>query len=226
VCNINFMNNVQQHSIMSPKHVRDKDAKIRLIFETFADLVNRNGYDRLSTRHVAEAAGISVGTIYHYFPGGKHAIASRYIDRVTDELFDPNIFMEIEEKDLRWFFDGLVRRYLFVHRESLEIHRAIDQAILADPDVRRRNREAIVTNMSKVVAELKDAGLYGSLPERSVLNGFILLFNVLEGIIHRHLFVYSLFEAEEELISFLVNLLECLTKGGEFFSAMSAGGGI
>jgi AcrR family transcriptional regulator len=211
---------------MSPKHVRDKDAKIRLIFETFADLVNRNGYDRLSTRHVAEAAGISVGTIYHYFPGGKHAIASRYIDRVTDELFDPNIFMEIEEKDLRWFFDGLVRRYLFVHRESLEIHRAIDQAILADPDVRRRNREAIVTNMSKVVAELKDAGLYGSLPERSVLNGFILLFNVLEGIIHRHLFVYSLFEAEEELISFLVNLLECLTKGGEFFSAMSAGGGI
>jgi AcrR family transcriptional regulator len=226
VCNINFMNNVQQHSIMSPKHVRDKDAKIRLIFETFADLVNRNGYDRLSTRHVAEAAGISVGTIYHYFPGGKHAIASRYIDRVTDELFDPNIFMEIEEKDLRWFFDGLVRRYLFVHRESLEIHRAIDQAILADPDVRRRNREAIVTNMSKVVAELKDAGLYGSLPERSVLNGFILLFNILEGIIHRHLFVYSLFEAEEELISFLVNLLECLTKGGEFFSAMSAGGGI
>ena len=211
---------------MSPKHVRDKDAKIRLIFETFADLVNRNGYDRLSTRHVAEAAGISVGTIYHYFPGGKHAIASRYIDRVTDELFDPSIFMGIEEKDLRWFFDGLVRRYLFVHRESLEIHRAIDQAILADPDVRRRNREAIVTNMSKVVAELKDAGLYGSLPERSVLNGFILLFNVLEGIIHRHLFVYSLFEAEEELISFLVNLLECLTKGGEFFSAMSAGGGI
>lgn len=202
---------------MSPKHVRDKDAKIRLIFETFANLVNRNGYDRLSTRHVAEAAGISVGTIYHYFPGGKHAIASRYIDRVTDELFDLNIFMGIEEKDLRWFFDGLVRRYLFVHRESLEIHRAIDQAILADPDVRRRNREAIVTNMSKVVAELKDAGLYGSLPEQSVLNGFILLFNVLEGIIHRHLFVYPFFEAEEELVSFLVNLLECLTKGEEIF---------
>jgi AcrR family transcriptional regulator len=202
---------------MSRRHVRDKEAKIHLIFETFAELVNRNGYDKLSTRHIAEAAGISVGTIYHYFPGGKHAIASHYIDRVTDELFDPNIFMRIEEKDLRWFFDRLIRRYLFVHRESLEIHRAIDQAILADPDVRRRNREAIMTNMSKVVAELKDAGLYGSLPEQSVLNGFILLFNVLEGIIHRHLFVYPLFEAEEELISFLMNLLECLIKEGGIF---------
>jgi len=183
---------------MPRRHVRDKDAKIRLIFETFADLVNRNGYDRLSTRHIAEAAGISVGTIYHYFPGGKHTIASRYIDRVTDELFDPSIFRGIEERDLRWFFDGLIRRYLFVHRESLEIHRAIDQAILADPDVRRRNRDSIVTNME-------------------VLAGFLLLFNVLEGIIHRHLFVYPLFEADEELISFLVNLLECITQGGELF---------
>jgi AcrR family transcriptional regulator len=202
---------------MPRRHVRDKDAKIRLIFETFADLVNRNGYDRLSTRHIAEAAGISVGTIYHYFPGGKHAIASRYIDRVTDELFDPGIFRGIEERDLRRFFDGLIRRYLFVHRGSLEIHRAIDQAILADPDVRRRNRDSVMTNMGRVVAELKDAGLYGSLPEQSVLAGFLLLFNVLEGIIHRHLFVYPLFEADEELISFLVNLLECITQGGELF---------
>jgi len=40
---------------------------------------------------------------------------------------------------------------------------------------------------------------------------------VLEGIIHRHLFVYPLFEADEELISFLVNLLECITQGGELF---------
>ena len=202
---------------MPQKHVRDKEAKIRLIFETFAELVNRNGYDKLSTRHIAEAAGISVGTIYHYFPGGKHDIASRYIDHVTDELFDPGMFRGLGEKDLRGFFAELIRRYLIVHRESLEIHRAIDQAILADPDVRRRNQEAIMVNMSKVVAELKDAGLYGSLPEQSVLNSFILLFNVLEGLIHRHLFVYPLFETEEELVSFLVNLLECLTKGGGIF---------
>ena len=74
-----------------------------------------------------------------------------------------------------------------------------------------------MTNMGRVVSELKDAGLYGSLSEQSVLAGFLLLFNVLEGIIHRHLFVYPLFEADEELISFLVNLLECITQGGELF---------
>jgi AcrR family transcriptional regulator len=202
---------------MQRRRFRDKEAKIRLIFETFAELVNRNGYDRLSTRHIAEAAGISVGTIYHHFPGGKHAIASRYIDHVTDELYDPSIFRGLEERGPQRFFDELIRRYLIVHRENIEIHRAIDQAILADPDVCQRNREAIMSNMRGVVAELRDAGLYGSLPEQLVLDGFILLFNVLDGLIHRHLFVYPLFESEEELVPFLVNILECLTKGGGIF---------
>lgn len=203
---------------MTRRHVRDKDAKVRLIFETFAELVNRNGYDKLSTRHMAEAAGISVGTIYHYFPGGKHAIASRYIDRVTDELFDPSIFGRLGEGDLVGFLEELVRGYLSVHKENLEIHRAIDQAILADSDVYRRNLEATTANISRVVAELKGVGLYGDIPESSVFNGFVLLFNVLEALVHRHLFFYPLYETEEELVVFLVGILEHLTKESESFS--------
>ena len=202
---------------MSRRHVRDKEAKIRLIFETFAELVNRNGYDKLSTRHIAEAAGISVGTIYHYFPGGKHAIASRYIDRVTDELFDPGIFGRLGEGDLGGFLEELVRGYLSVHKENLEIHRAIDQAILADSDVYRRNLEATRANMSRVVAELKGMGLYSDIHESSVVRGFVLLFNVLEALVHRHLFFYPICKTEEELVVFLVGLLEHLAKGSEFF---------
>ena len=216
--NINFMNNVQQLIIMSRRHVRDKDAKVRLIFETFAELVNRDGYDKLSTRHIAETAGISVGTIYHYFPGGKHAIASRYMDRVTDELFDPGIFGRLGEGDLEGFLEELVRGYLSVHRENLEIHRAIDQAILADSDVHRRNLEATEANMSRVVDELRGMGLYRGIPESSVFTGFLLLFNVLEALVHRHLFFYPIYETEEELVVFLVGLLEHMARENEFFS--------
>jgi len=203
---------------MLRRRVRDKESKIRLIFETFSELVNRNGYDKLSTRHIAEAAGISVGTIYHYFPGGKHAIASSYIDLVTDDLLDPGIFGRLGEGDLAGFLEDLVRRYLSVHKENLEIHRAIDQAILADPDVYRRNLEATAANMSRVVAELKDAGLYGDIPESSVIKGFILTFNVLEALVHRHLFFYPMFENDEEFVAFIVSLLEHLTKESELFS--------
>ncbi|MHA2231228.1 MAG: TetR/AcrR family transcriptional regulator [Candidatus Hodarchaeales archaeon] len=44
------------------------------ILRAFKDLVNRNGYDKLSTRHIVKAAGISVGIIYHYFPAGNHPL--------------------------------------------------------------------------------------------------------------------------------------------------------
>jgi AcrR family transcriptional regulator len=196
---------------MQKSFSRNKEEKIRLIFETFANLVNRNGYDSLSTRHIAKAAGISVGTIYHYFPGGKHTIASRYIDLVTNELYDPNIFMKLE-MDLQGFFEALIRKYVIEHQKHLEIHRAIDQAILADPDVYLRNQEATKINIGRVVAKLRDEGLYNSIPESVVQNSFILLFNVLEGLIHRHLFVYPLFDTDEELIAFLVKLIECVTK--------------
>lgn len=204
------------------RFTRDREAKIKLIFETFADLVNEHGYDKLSTNHIAEVAGISIGTVYHYFPRGKHEIASRYIDHVTDELFDPGLFRGLKEMGLRGFLDELVRKYLVVHRENLEIHRAIDQAILADSEVYRRNREATEENLSRVVAELKGIGLYGDMPESSVLSGFVLLFNVLEGLVHRHLFVYPLYETEEELVAFIVNLLECVIgERGVFRSSMA-----
>jgi hypothetical protein len=105
-----------------------------------------------------------------------------------------------------------------VHKENLEIHRAIDQAILADSDVYRRNLEATRANMSRVVAELKGMGLYSDIPESSVVKGFVLLFNVLEALVHRHLFFYPICETGEELVVFLVGLLEHLAKGSEFFS--------
>ncbi len=44
------------------RYVRDKEGKINLILETFEELVNRDGYDRLSTRHIAKAAGIAHGS--------------------------------------------------------------------------------------------------------------------------------------------------------------------
>jgi AcrR family transcriptional regulator len=189
---------------------RNKQEKIRLILTTFADLVNKNGYDSLSTRHIAKAAGISVGTIYYYFPEGKHDIASHYIDYVTDELFDPNIF-QLGEKSLQEFFKKLIQRYLNVHKKNFEIHKAIDQAILADPVVHRQNKDAIKLSISKVVTELRQLGLYSSIKEPVVLKNFMLLFNVLEGLIHRHLFIHPLFENDEELISFLVLLMEYIT---------------
>jgi len=45
------------------------------------------GYDRASTNRIAEVAGVSIGSLYQYFPG-KEALVAAVIDRHTQEIAD------------------------------------------------------------------------------------------------------------------------------------------
>jgi len=56
----------------SPRQARSRDT-IETIFEATARIIERGGRAALNTNHIAERAGISVGTLYQYFPN-KEAI--------------------------------------------------------------------------------------------------------------------------------------------------------
>ncbi len=52
-------------------------------------LVSREGLDRLTTNRIAELAGVSVGSLYQYFPGKDavvHALLEREFNRSVDDL--------------------------------------------------------------------------------------------------------------------------------------------
>ncbi len=190
------------------RYVRDKEGKINLILETFEELVNRDGYDKLSTRHIAKAAGISVGTIYHYFPGGKHSIAMGFLERLTQGIFDPSLFMAAkDEMSLKALYTDFTSRHLASHRENLEIHRALDQAILADKAVREHNSEVIMMNLRSAAEELMKRGLYREASAPNVAGRFLRNFKLIEAVVHRHLLVEPLFESDEELVDFLSKIL-------------------
>jgi AcrR family transcriptional regulator len=189
-------------------YVRDKEGKIEAILETFETLVNRDGYDRLSTRHIAKEAGISVGTIYHYFPGGKHSIAMGFLERLTQGVFDLEMFVAVQDEgSRRALYEGFIRGHLANHRESLEIHRALDQAILADEDVRRHNSEVIMMNLRDAAGELMRRGLFSGAPSPEVAKVFLRNFKLIEAVVHRHLLVEPFFETDEELVGFLSRIL-------------------
>jgi AcrR family transcriptional regulator len=51
----------------TPKQARAQDT-VEVIFEATAQILRRRGRAALNTNHIAESAGISVGTLYQYFP--------------------------------------------------------------------------------------------------------------------------------------------------------------
>ncbi len=55
------------------------------LLEATARILLREGYDRASTNRIAEVAGVSIGSLYQYFPS-KEALVAAVIDRHAQEI--------------------------------------------------------------------------------------------------------------------------------------------
>jgi AcrR family transcriptional regulator len=60
-------------------------ATVDALLEATARVLINEGYDRASTNRIAEVAGVSIGSLYQYFPS-KEALVAAVIDRHTQEI--------------------------------------------------------------------------------------------------------------------------------------------
>lgn len=62
---------------------------IEVILKAAGEEIARGGLAKLTTKRIAEAAGLSVGGLYEYFPNKEsvvHALASQWLERVKDAV--------------------------------------------------------------------------------------------------------------------------------------------
>jgi AcrR family transcriptional regulator len=72
----------------SPTQQRSR-ATVDAIVDATARVLVRDGYDALSTNRVAQEAGVSVGSLYQYFPGKEALVAAvmeRYASRLQENI--------------------------------------------------------------------------------------------------------------------------------------------
>jgi len=62
-------------------------ATIEIILEGAAHILRKDGLGGLTTNHIAERAGVSIGSLYQYFPG-KEAILAELIRRKRSAMLD------------------------------------------------------------------------------------------------------------------------------------------
>lgn len=70
------------------KNPRQTRARVTMdaILEATAHIVLRHGYDGMTTNHVAERAGVSIGSLYQYFPS-KEALVAAVLQKNADDNF-------------------------------------------------------------------------------------------------------------------------------------------
>ena len=86
--------------------------------------------DRLSTNRIAERAGVSVGSLYQYFPNKEALVAE--VRRRYDERFMARIMAEVGRTGslpLREAIREFIRFMIEIHAENPQLHNALAERV-------------------------------------------------------------------------------------------------
>jgi AcrR family transcriptional regulator len=86
------MNRTQAESLNPRKKPQQRRSRVTIdsIFEAAIQVLLANGLDRITTIQIAERAGVSVGSLYQYFPN-KNALLAAVVKRHVGEVTDATI---------------------------------------------------------------------------------------------------------------------------------------
>jgi AcrR family transcriptional regulator len=202
--NAHLLINMEQEK----KFVRDKEEKIKIIYDTFLFLLKERGYNNLSTNHIAEIAPISLGTIYRYFPEGKAAVAMEYFARIKDQIINEEFFLQAKDKNFPELFKSIISKYLEVYRENFKAFLAYEQAMLSNEELFKNYKKSVYDFVEETVKKLRNEYfLFRNIPEKRFIESFIFIYNLIEAIIRRHLVIFPMFQNDDDLISFLLEII-------------------
>lgn len=105
-------------------------ATVEALYEASIQILLELGYRRLTTTRVAERAGVSVGSLYQYFPNREALIAAvitRHLENVLAVV--ERQARELSGRTLAEIVRGLVDAVVAAKSESIEISRALQEPL-------------------------------------------------------------------------------------------------
>lgn len=129
----------RQAVVRKPKQGRSK-ATVAAIVEAAARILGETGWAALNTNAIAARAGVSVGSVYEYFPN-KQAILDVIIDRhlQTGETLLVEAAGEITGRVApERVVEALVTGFIRLHSDDPRLHRALSSEVPISPAQRVR----------------------------------------------------------------------------------------
>lgn len=153
----------------APVQGRSKQRSKQIIDAT-SELLERVGFDDLNTILIAKEVGISIGSLYHYFPN-KHAIlysmGMRWLDEIEIVLKEFDSW-DVESIPLSDLLDDMLTTNFKVYKKQKAILTLV-QAMFAVPELREldeRHDEMMITTFARL---FKRMGMTKQLKERERL---------------------------------------------------------
>ena len=105
-------------------------ATVDALVEATARILVREGFDKASTNRIAEVAGVSVGSLYQYFPS-KEALVAAVIDRHNHDIMRVvrGELAKAETQPIRQGVRTLIAMAVKAHRVDPGLHRVLAEQI-------------------------------------------------------------------------------------------------
>ncbi len=105
-------------------------ATVDALVEATARILVREGFDKASTNRIAEKAGVSVGSLYQYYPS-KEALVAAVVDRHQQELMQVvrDALADVAGQPLEVAVRRLVTVAIEAHRINPRLHRVVAEQI-------------------------------------------------------------------------------------------------
>jgi AcrR family transcriptional regulator len=122
-----------RRSFTKPRKVASQErsrATVDALVEATARILVKEGFDKASTNRIADVAGVSVGSLYQYFPG-EEALVAAVIERHQQEIMQTvrgelaEVLAQPVEKAMR----KLVAVAVKAHRVNPRLHRVLAEQI-------------------------------------------------------------------------------------------------
>ena len=163
-----------------PRQRRSKDT-VDAILEATARVLVERGFENATTNHIAEVAGVSIGSLYQYFPN-KASLVLAVVERHCNEM------LELLTASVQTFLDepvpAAVRTYvkamIEAHTVDPDLHRVFVQQMM---HIGLHHLEQIDRPARDVVETYLEAHREEILPDDMALAAFVLVRSV-EAIVH------------------------------------------
>lgn len=114
---------------------RDKKAKIISIQDAMCMLIETKGYENVTIRDITEAAGVSIGLIYKYFPEGKSDILKEISYRYMDKLLRIKQPETIDFNDFPGYMRDVIKNMQQFYKDNSPLIKALTMATLNDSEI-------------------------------------------------------------------------------------------
>ena len=187
------------------KFRRDKESKIQSIVTATTELIEEKGYARFSVDDIPERAGLSIGTVYRYFPNGKSDILKMIIKRNNMILLE---MIEPEDHTGEKFYDfwkRVIASYLKGHREGSFSFTAMRYTLDDDSQFKEILRPIVSEFFENLVSYSTNFSEVSRLPKNEIYQRIAIVFGIIGMLVKSHV-ERPLFKSDDSLIEYLLDV--------------------